>query len=100
MLIIFITDGNPNTIGYESQTSVTEPEAVNAMLDEKATLEGNGVRIIAVGISDVDEANIQLLATGNTLNQDYFLPPDFESLQDVIQNVIQDGLCVVPPIPV
>ncbi len=69
-LVIFASDGNPNTInnGTGGYTSVSESTAVSAAVTVANSIKSSGTRILAIGIgSGLDAANLQAIASPNSV---------------------------------
>jgi hypothetical protein len=86
-LVIFATDGNPNTIG--AGTSVSETAAVAAAMLRANTIKNGGTRIIGIGIGgDLDSDNIAAI-TGPTAGSDYFTT-GFGTLATTLADLIEE----------
>ncbi len=69
-LVIFASDGNPNTINNATggYTSVSESTAVSAAVTVANSIKSSGTRILAIGIGNgLDAANLQAIASPNSV---------------------------------
>ncbi|OAF67831.1 Cochlin [Intoshia linei] len=76
-VVIVLTDGNPTI-------------RKNDWLDQAEKAKNEGIKIFSVGITDAVNVDVlKGMSTGlKVLNVDYFVSPDFNSLSDIISNLI------------
>jgi uncharacterized repeat protein (TIGR01451 family)/LPXTG-motif cell wall-anchored protein len=87
-LVIFASDGNPNTIGNGPADNASpdgSPAAMNPAITVANAIKSSGARMLAIGIgNDLNTANLQAIAgpntnTGNILTSDV-ITTDFNTL--------------------
>ncbi len=94
--IIIITDGNPTNYGYpepHGDGAEVDPIDVEGGVSGANVVKGEGTHVIAVGIGDVTEGNLQLIS-GPNQNEDYFLVSDFDLLDGILQ-AIATRICAI-----
>jgi uncharacterized repeat protein (TIGR01451 family) len=90
-LIIFASDGNPNTIGNGPENNATEAQAVGAAQFIANAIKTGGTRILGIGIgTDLNSANMQAITgphvnTGNVLTSD-LITTNFSDLATQLAN--------------
>jgi len=88
-LYVFASDGNPNTIGDTSPSSVTESVAVAAAVAKANIIKLAGVRIITLGIAigTGGAANLKAISS-----DDAYYDTDFSTLAQTLA-ALADDLC-------
>jgi uncharacterized protein YegL len=82
-LVIFASDGNPNTIVGGSGCGASEADAVAAAVVAADAIKADGIRIITLGIGgDLDAANLIAISSA-----DAYYDSDFDTLADTLAGI-------------
>ncbi len=88
-LYVFASDGNPNTVGDTSPSSVSESVAVAAAVAKANIIKLAGVRVITLGIAIGSGGATNLKAISS---DDAYYDSDFETLADTLAQIAEE-LC-------
>jgi cysteine-rich repeat protein len=87
-LVIFASDGNPNTIVGSNPCGVNEQTAVHKAIDAANAIKLDGIRIITLGIgNDLNPNNLKAISS-----EDAYYDSDFNQLAQTLAQLAQD-LC-------
>lgn len=98
-LVVFASDGNPNTIGVDGagtdNNAGTEQIAVNAAVERANDIKDENIRIVALGIGDdLDTANLIQISgpsvahnAGEITENSDVIEADFSTLSDVLSGL-------------
>ncbi len=88
-LVLFASDGNPNTVYGGSPCGTSESAAVSAAVAIANTMKLDGIRIITLGIGDdIDSANLIAISSSDA----YYDVDEFDELEDTLETIASE-LC-------
>ena len=88
-LVLFASDGNPNTVYGGSPCGTSEAVAVSAAVTVANTMKLNGIRITTLGIgNNIDSANLIAISSSDA----YYDVNEFDELEETLETIASE-LC-------